>query len=108
MAEENAKEKKVELEIIVSLLHLARRAGKLVMGTAACKQSLVRHKAKLVILAEDVSDRTKKNIEKIESKAPIVFCSTKDLLGKEFNRNELGILVVEDGNFAHGIIRRLK
>ena len=108
MAEKNAEEKKVELETIVSLLHLARRAGKLIMGTAACEQSMQRHKAKLVILAEDISERTKKNIEKIKSKAPIIFCSTKDMLGEEFDRNKLGILVVEDGNFAHGIMRRLK
>ncbi|MCK4956362.1 MAG: ribosomal L7Ae/L30e/S12e/Gadd45 family protein [Candidatus Cloacimonetes bacterium] len=108
MAQEMAQEEKVELEKISSLLHLARRAGKLILGTAASEQSLKRKKAKLCILAEDISERTKRNIIRISGDVPIFICATKAKLGAEFNRNELGIIIVEDGNFAHGIMRRLK
>jgi ribosomal protein L7Ae-like RNA K-turn-binding protein len=100
--------KKIELPMIVDLLHFARKAGKLIMGTAACEQSLQRHKAQVCILAEDASARTKKNIIRLSGQTPVLLCSSKERLGAEFGRKELGIMIVEDGNFAHGIMRRVK
>ncbi|MFO7897375.1 MAG: ribosomal L7Ae/L30e/S12e/Gadd45 family protein [Candidatus Cloacimonadales bacterium] len=105
---EATKAKKIELKEIVDLLHFARKAGKLIMGTAASEQSLQRHKAKVCILAEDASARTKTNIMKLSGETPLLICSSKEELGAQFGRKELGILIVEDGNFAHGIMRRVK
>jgi len=108
MDKETAEEKKVELADIISLMQMARKAGKLVMGTAACEQSLKRRKAKLCIIASDISERTKKQIIKLVKHQKVLICGSKSSLGEAFARNELGIITVEDSNFARGIMRRVK
>ena len=45
---------------IYGLLGLARRAGKISFGTESSIDTIERRKAKLVIIANDSSDRTKK------------------------------------------------
>ena len=45
---------------ICGLLGLATRAGKIVAGTDACLQEIEKHNVKLLILAVDSADRTKK------------------------------------------------
>ncbi len=108
MDEEKIKEEKVRLDDIISLLQIANKAGKLALGSSAGEQSLHRNKAKLCILAEDISERTKTQIIKLVKHQPVLRCGSKTELGEAFARKELGIIIVEDGNFAHGIMRRVK
>ena len=44
---------------------LSRRAGKISFGTESVEQTILKNKAKLVIVAEDASERTKKHFEEI-------------------------------------------
>lgn len=48
---------------LLSLLGMARRAGKLSVGHDASIESIVKNKAKLCILCADASDRLKKEMQ---------------------------------------------
>lgn len=94
---------------ILSFIGLCMKAGKLVSGEETVEKALKAHKVKLVILAEDASDNTKKkfkdmctyrNVEWIE------FCSKYELgnaLGKHI-RATIGIL---DEGFAKSIKEKI-
>jgi len=47
---------------IYGLIGLARRAGKISFGTESSEDTIKKGKAKLVVIAEDSSDRTKMRI----------------------------------------------
>ena len=55
---------KMEQNKALRLLGLATRAGKIAFGTESVIDTINKKKAKLVIVAEDAADRTKKNIQK--------------------------------------------
>ncbi|MDR1564438.1 MAG: ribosomal L7Ae/L30e/S12e/Gadd45 family protein [Oscillospiraceae bacterium] len=46
----------------LSLLGLARRAGKCELGFDAAKESIIKNKSRLLVLASDISPNTEKNI----------------------------------------------
>lgn len=52
-------------EPILSLLGMARRAGKLSLGFEAVSQAVQRGKAKAVFLASDLSPRTERELQRI-------------------------------------------
>ena len=47
---------------LLSLLGIARRAGKLTMGFDPVAEDVAKHKAKLVLTASDLSERTLKGV----------------------------------------------
>ena len=47
---------------IINAFGLARRAGKCAVGSDICVELIRKNKAKLVIIAQDVSDNTVKNV----------------------------------------------
>jgi hypothetical protein len=63
---------------IINLLHLARKSGKLQFGFDACEKSCFKGKSRL---------------------------GTKKLFGESFKTRDVGIISIEDHNFAKGIIR---
>ena len=48
---------------VLGLIGLSAKAGKIEFGADAVEEVITRKKAKLVIVAEDASERTKKNFE---------------------------------------------
>lgn len=86
---------------IVSLLGLARRAGKAVLGFDQIEK---RPRAfRVLVAASDVSGRTKKNIEALS--VPTVWISyTKKELGAKMGAAEVAVTGVTDGHFADQII----
>ena len=94
---------------IYGLLGLARRAGKLSFGTESCTEAIQKRKAKLVILAEDSSDRTKNNFEQLSKLQNIPFRikGTIELLSKSIGQTNKAVVVVKDENFAKEIIKRI-
>ena len=94
---------------IYGFLGLARRAGKISFGTESSKDLIQRNKAKLVIIAEDTSDRTKKNFENLSSNynVPIRIFGKKEELSKAIGQNNKTVVVVKDENFAKELIKRI-
>lgn len=86
----------------LSLLGMARRAGKISLGHDAAKDSANRKKAKLIVLALDASERLKKEFRtKAEN-------THTDILFSHYTIEEIslavgskaGVLTVDDGGFS--------
>lgn len=86
----------------LNLLGLARRAGRLSLGTEGCFTSITSGSAQLVFLAADAGDNTAK---KFRDKCafyhtPLVERFNRFQLGHACGRKELVVLTVNDPGFA--------
>ncbi len=89
----------------LSLIGLAKRAGRAVCGEGAVKDSIRYGKAHLVILAEDASDNTKKSITnscKYYNVACYI-CATKDAIGHALGNSYNASVCITDIGFAKKI-----
>lgn len=87
------------------LIGLARRAGAAVYGADGTADAVKRKKAKLIIFASDISERTKNDILKISDDIPFIELKTsKDELGKIIGSKPTGVLSINDSNFKKGIL----
>ena len=92
---------------ILSYVGLATKAGKSVGGEFSVEKAIKEKKARLVIVATDASDNTKKNFNDSCTfyKVPIFFHGTKDDLGKATgNQFRASVAVLDDG-FAEAILK---
>ena len=90
---------------ICGLLGLATRAGKIVAGTDACLQEIEKHNVKLLILAADSADRTKKVFnEKCKEFNIAMYEGLKiDEISKSIGRPNKAVVGVKDKGFAQAI-----
>nr|WP_270878663.1 YlxQ family RNA-binding protein [Paenibacillus aestuarii] len=86
----------------MSQLGLAMRAGKLVSGDEGVFKAIRSGEAKLVIMAEDASDNTRKKFQDKCSfySVPLMELGTKYELGSSIGKEMRVILGVLDGGFA--------
>lgn len=92
---------------VMNLLHMTRKAGKLQTGFDACERSCFIGDAKLIIYAKDLAEKRKKHIliQADANNVKIKEFGSKALFGEEFKIRDIGILCIEDANFAKGILR---
>ena len=95
---------------IYSFLGLATRAGKIVSGDDSTLLELKRGNVKLVIVAEDASDNTKKLFKDKSSyrNVPYVYFSSKLQLGYAIGKAPRAALGVTDINFANKILELME
>lgn len=99
-------------EKALSMLGLARRAGRLSMGHDMAEKSIISGKAQLVVFASDVSQRLFNEFEHLMRKKNI----NVKVLKPEITMNEIhfacgykaGVITVDDMNFATKIISLLQ
>ncbi len=98
------------MEKILNLMHLARKAGKITFGSAACERSFLERKARLLILSNDLSARSAANITQYALDARVKVCrfGNKKLFGNSFQIKDTGIITIDNSNFARGIDKLLK
>ncbi|MBC8385308.1 MAG: ribosomal L7Ae/L30e/S12e/Gadd45 family protein [Candidatus Cloacimonetes bacterium] len=103
-------EQEIKQQKAMNLLHLAMKAGKLQQGFDACERSCNRNFSSLLIMAEDVSERTKKRIIELGKKTntKTVEFGSLDFFGNAFNKRNIGIISVDDPNFTKGILKWIK
>lgn len=101
---------KTNEEKIYSFLGLATRAGKIVSGDDSTLLELKRGNVKLVIVADDASNNTKKLFKDKSSyrKIPYVYFSTKLQLGLSMGKAPRAVIGIKDVNFANKIIELLE
>ena len=89
----------------LSLIGLAKRAGRVVSGEGAVKDAVRYGKAYLVIIAEDASDNTKKSITNSCNYYDVkcYICGTKDAIGHALGREFNASVCVTDRGFADKI-----
>ena len=92
---------------VINLLHMARKARKLKSGHDACERSCFSNDAKLLIYASDLAEKRKKHLLDLANanNVKIIEYGSKPLFGREFKIRDIGIICIEDANFAKGILR---
>lgn len=92
----------------LSMLGMARRAGRLSMGHDMAEKSIKSRKAKLLILASDMSDRLQKEFGALSDEyMPNLPCIRIDESIDELHfalGYKAGVITVDDENFASRII----
>lgn len=90
---------------ILGLIGLAMKAGKVSFGADSVEQDIQKKKVKLVIIAEDSSERTKLKFYNICDKfnIPIMIYSNIEELSKSIGKSNKAIVGIKDINFANSI-----
>lgn len=87
---------------VLSLLGIARRAGRLSLGHDAVQESIEKGEAKLVLLARDISPRTAEKVQDTAKRqgVPLIgMADTMDEIGMALGKR-IGVLSVNDQGFA--------
>lgn len=88
---------------LLSLLGIARRAGRLTMGFDAAAESIKKGESKLLLLSDDLSEKSKKSIgytaQQNGVEVLITGCTMSDT-GNALGRKQTGIISVNDSGFA--------
>ena len=95
---------------VLSLIGLAMKAGRCASGEMMTENETKSGKAKLVIVASDASENTKKKFRDMCKfyKVPIYIYGDKDTLGHAMGKEFRASLAILDEGFADGIQRELK
>ena len=90
---------------VLGLIGLCMRAGELTFGTELCIDLIEKHKIKLILVANDAADRTKRNFEYICNKnnTKIVLFGTIDELSKSIGKKNKAVFGIKNENFANQI-----
>ena len=94
---------------IYGLLGLCTRAGKLSFGTEAVLEKIAKHKIKLVIIAKDISEKSKQKIVDVCQKEKIQYYIFGTIFdnSKAIGKVNKAIIGIEDKNFADAIKNKL-
>lgn len=97
------------MDRLLSLLGICRKAGKLIHGFDATAEAARNHTAQLILTSEDLSPKSKKEIEYISSKEnvetvsmPVSMSEIERKTGKR-----AGILAVADNGLAQAVKREI-
>ena len=95
---------------VLSLIGLAMKAGRCASGEMMTENETKSGRAKLVIIASDASDNTKKKFRDMCKfyRVPIYFYGDKDTLGHAMGKEFRASLAILDEGFADGIQKELK
>lgn len=91
---------------ILSFLGLARRAGKLSLGFDPSVDAMIHGRTKLLLLCEDLSERSKSKILRItdRTKTQIIFLNiSMNEVGMAIGKTS-GIISVDDEGFAKKLV----
>ncbi len=90
----------------LSLLGLAARARKLITGEELVVKSIRKKEVRLVLVANDASDLTKKKIQDKCNfyKVPLKFVGERNQLGQAIGKYERVVIAVIDEGFAQKLL----
>ena len=97
----------MEQDKVLRLLGLATRAGKIAFGTDSVIDTINKNKAKLVLIAKDASDRTKKNIIRIsqENNVQVRIYGSIDSISKNIGKENKAVICIKDINFVKEMLK---
>lgn len=96
-------------EEVLRLLGLAYRAGSVVSGEFKTEGAVKSGQAALVIIAEDVSENTRKKFRNMCEfhQVPIREYADKDLLGHSLGKEFRASLAITDEGFAKAVLKKM-
>ena len=82
--------------------------GKVISGMDAVISEIQKHKVKLVIIAKDTSEKSKKNIKYVctNNNINVIELSTVEELGHVIGKKQRAIIGITDKNFSDGILKK--
>lgn len=94
---------------VLSLLGLAKKAGKVVSGEFSTEAAVKSAKAYLVLVSEEASENTKKKFHNMCAyyEVPIYLYGKKEELGGCIGQEFRASLAVTDPGFAEAVIKQL-
>lgn len=94
----------------MAMLGLAAKAGKVFSGEFSTEKAVKDGRARLVIVAEDASDNTKKQFKNMCTyyRVPIYFLCSKLELGHSIGKEYRASVAVTDGNLADSIRKKIE
>jgi ribosomal protein L7Ae-like RNA K-turn-binding protein len=97
------------LKKVYNLLGIAQRAGKLSAGTMAAQNSLMRHRAVLLILSEDISDNSREALLSSSNRhgIPTIAIGNKYDLGTALGKAYRVAVTINDIGMAQAIMNEL-
>lgn len=97
----------MEQNKVYRMLGLATRAGKIAFGTESVTETVTKRKAKLVIVAIDSADRTKRNLVRVceENNINIREYGNIEELSKCIGKQNKAVIAIKDINFSNEILR---
>ena len=92
-----------------SLIGMAAKGGFVKSGEFMAEQSVKDFKAKLVLVATDASDNTKKHFGDMcrYRKIPIYEYGSKEVLGHSIGKGERATITIENEGFAKSLMSKL-
>ena len=89
-------------------LSLARRAGKLTIGSTATQKAISSKQAKLIVFASDVSPRTFRNFTRILGDIPYVTLGVDQDELEVTMKRRFAVAAITDSNFKDLFLKSLK
>lgn len=95
---------------ILSFLGIAMKAGKLRSGEFACEMAIKEGDAKLIVVASDASDNTKKKFNNSCKyyKVDYLEFGTKEILSKSIGKDIRSVICITDDGFKNGILELIE
>lgn len=92
---------------VMGLIGLCAKAGKLTYGTDVCIELIQKKKAKLIIVAQNAAERTKKNMKFIcdNNKVNICFYGEIEDLSHSIGKQNKAVIGIREVNFANQILK---
>lgn len=102
--------KEVYQKKVLGMLGISAKAGKIVCGTDATIEDMEKHRVKLVIVAENSSERTKRNIKLICDKNNVLVLEfgSIDEISKSIGKSNKAIIGVKSDSLSKEIIKLIK
>lgn len=90
---------------ILGLLGLAARARKVAFGADSVKEEIIKNKARLIIVSDEASERTKEKFKKLclEYKVPIIIDGDIEELSKAIGKDNKATFAIKESNLAKEI-----
>lgn len=95
---------------VLSMLGMAKKAGHLCAGETATETAVKEYEARLVVIAADASDNTKKHFNDmcIYRDIPIRIYGTKEELGRAIGADYRSNIAITDEGLAAAIVKRIE
>jgi len=95
---------------IYSLLGLAKKSGSLKPGEMGSMEAIKKKQCKLLIIAEDASENTKKKFINLSNKynIKIIIFGSKDEIGNSIGKEIISVVSILDSNFTKAILDLLE
>ena len=95
---------------VLGMLGISAKAGKIVCGTDATIDDIERHKVSLVIVAENASEKTKKNMKYIcdKNRVKILEFGNIDEISGTIGKNNKAIIGIKSKSLSEEIEKLIK